>query len=101
MSTGAQSVRSGVVTVAGRAAQLALQLGLAVILQRILTEEDVGVQAYVFPVALLVQNIANGGLQSAIIQHTSLTAIESSAVFWASLRWNALLAAAMVPAAVV
>ena len=101
MSTGAQSVRSGVITVAGRAAQLVLQLGLGIILQRILTKEDVGVQAYVFPVALLVQNIANGGLQSAIIQHKNLTAVESSAVFWASLRWNALLAAAMVPAAAV
>lgn len=101
MSTGRESVRSGVITVAGRAAQLVLQLGLAVILQRILTEEDVGVQAYVFPVALLVQNVANGGLQGAIIQHTGLSAVEASAVFWASLRWNALVAFTMVPAVAV
>ncbi len=101
MSTGQQSLRSGVINVAGRAAQLALQLVLAVFLQRILTEDDVGVQAYVFPVALLVQTIANGGLQSAIIQHPRLTDVESSAVFWASLRWNALVTAAMIPAAVV
>lgn len=100
MSTGQQSVRSGVITVAGRAAQLALQLVLAVLLQRILTEDDVGVQAYVFPVALLAQHIANAGLQGAIIQHQRLTDVESSAVFWASLRWNAVVAALMVPAAV-
>jgi PST family polysaccharide transporter len=79
--------------------QLALQLGLALLLQRILTAEDVGVQAYIFPVALLVQGIANAGLQGAIIQHQGLSQVEASAVFWASLRWNALLVAAMVPLA--
>jgi polysaccharide transporter, PST family len=95
-ASGAPSVRSGAIMVVGRGVQLALQLALLAILARVLTPADYGVAAYVFPVALLVQGIANGGLQSAIIQHAALTDVESSAIFWASLRWNAWLAAGMV-----
>ena len=86
------------ITVAGRGVQLMLQLGLAVYLARILSPEDFGVQAMAFPVALLVQGIANSGLQSAIIQHQDLDDVQASALFWASLRWSALLCAGMAAA---
>ncbi|MCC6317359.1 MAG: oligosaccharide flippase family protein [Gemmatimonadaceae bacterium] len=98
--SGSKSARSGVVVVVGRAAQLVLQFGLAILLARLLSPEDFGVQAMVFPVALLVQGIANSGLQSAIIQHESLDDVQASALFWASLRWNALLCAGMAASGV-
>ena len=97
-SGAARSLRSGFVTVTGRGAQLVLQLGLAIILARILTPEDFGVQAMVFPLALLVQGIANSGVQSAIIQRDDLDHTQSSALFWASMRWNALLCTGMAVA---
>lgn len=86
-------MRSGFVTVVGRGAQLVLQLGLAMVLARLLSAEDYGVQAMVYPVALLVQGVVNSGLQSAIIQHQDLDDVQASALFWASLRWNALFCA--------
>lgn len=94
-SGGSRSVRSGVMMVVGRGAQLVLQFGLSIVLARLLTPDDYGVQAMVFPVALLVQGIANAGLQSAIIQHEELDDVQASALFWVSLRWNALLCLAM------
>lgn len=75
--------------------QLTLQLGLQWILYRLLTPEDYGVQAMVFPIALLVQGVANSGLQSAIIQRDELDDVQASALFWASLQWNALLCGGM------
>ncbi len=95
-ASGARSMRSGAVMVAGRGVQLALQLGLNLVLARLLTEDEFGVQAAVFPIALLVQGIVNGGLQSAIIQHANLTDEDASALFWASMRWSAGICALMV-----
>lgn len=90
-----RSVRSGLATVAGRGFQLVLQLGLAMVLARLLTPEDFGVQAMVLPIALLVNSIANGGVQSAIIQRDELDHAEASALFWEALKWNVVLCAAM------
>jgi O-antigen/teichoic acid export membrane protein len=81
--------------VVGRGGQMALQFALLAWLSRILDISDFGVQAYVFPVAVIVQNIANSGLQSAIIQHPDLTGEEASALFWASMRWSAAVCGAM------
>lgn len=74
---------------------MVLQFALLAWLSRILDVADFGVQAYVFPVALIVQNIANSGLQSAIIQHPDLTDEDASALFWASMRWSAAVCGAM------
>jgi PST family polysaccharide transporter len=52
-------------------------------------------------VALLVQGITNSGLQSAIIQHEHLDDVQASALFWASLRWNALLCLGMAASGLV
>ena len=49
----ARSVRSGATAVGSRAAQLIVQLGAAMILARILTPADYGVQAMVLPIRVL------------------------------------------------
>jgi PST family polysaccharide transporter len=93
-------VRSGLTTVLARGAQILLQLAALAILARLLTPEDYGVQAFVFPVALLAGQIANGGLQSAVIHREALDATEASVLFWRALRVNLVIAAGMVPAGV-
>jgi O-antigen/teichoic acid export membrane protein len=91
-----RSVRSGAATLIARAAQLLLQLGLVMVLARLLTPADFGVQAMVLPIALLVNGIANAGLQSAIIQRDDLEHARSNAIFWRALMANGLLCGLMI-----
>jgi PST family polysaccharide transporter len=85
---GRRSVRSSAVTLASRAAQMVLFLGSAMVLARVLTPADFGVQAMVLPLTILVNNIVNLGLQSAVIHRERLDHREASAVFWLALRIN-------------
>jgi PST family polysaccharide transporter len=85
---GRRSVRSSAVTLAARVAQMALFLGSAMVLARLLTPSDFGVQAMVLPLTILVNNLVNLGLQSAIIHRERLDHREASAVFWLALRIN-------------
>jgi PST family polysaccharide transporter len=85
---GRRSVRSSAVTLASRGAQMVLLLGSAMVLARLLTPSDFGVQAMVLPLTLLVNNIVNLGLQSAIIHRERLDHREASAVFWLAMRIN-------------
>jgi PST family polysaccharide transporter len=91
-----RSMRSGVATLIARAAQLLLQLGLVMVLARLLTPADFGVQAMVLPIAILVNGIANAGLQSAIIQCDDLYHAQSNAIFWGALSANGLLCSLMM-----
>jgi len=91
----ARSVRSGATAVGSRAAQLIVQLGAAMVLARILTPSDFGVQAMVLPVAFLINGIANQSLQSAVMQQDALDQSQASALFFAALPINAGLTAAM------
>jgi PST family polysaccharide transporter len=89
-------MRSGAATLIARAAQLLLQLGLFMVLARVLTPADFGVQAMVLPIAILVSSIANAGLQSAIIQRDDLEDAQCSAIFWRALSVNGLLCGFMM-----
>lgn len=91
----ARSVRSSAVTVASRGAQILLLLGSAMILARVLSPSDFGVQAMVLPVAFLANNIANLGLQSAVIHRESLDGDDANALFRFSLRVNLVVAGTM------
>ena len=91
----ARSVRSGATAVGSRAAQLIVQLGAAMILARILTPADYGVQAMVLPVALLMNGIGQQALQSAVMQQDTLTPADASGLFYAALPINLGLTATM------
>src|SRR5574341_829808 len=84
----AHSVRSGATAVGSRAAQLVVQLGAAMILARILTPADYGVQAMVLPVAFLMNGIGQQALQSAVMQQERLTPADASGLFYAALPIN-------------
>ena len=90
-----RSVRSSAVTVAFRAAQMLVFLGSAMILARVLSPSDFGVQAMVLPVAFLANNIANLSLQSAVIHRESLDSDDANALFRGSLGINLLVVGAM------
>ena len=90
-----RSVRSGATAVGSRAAQLVVQLGAAMILARILTPADYGVQAMVLPVALLMNGIGQQALQSAVMQQDTLTPADVSGLFFAALPINFGLTATM------
>jgi PST family polysaccharide transporter len=70
-------------------------LGSAIILARVLTPSDFGVQAMVLPVAFLANNIANLGLQSAVIHRESLDSADANWLFHHSLRVNLVVAGVM------
>lgn len=89
------SVRSGAVAVAARGTQIALQLGSLMVLGRLLTPEDFGVQAMVLPVAILVNSIVNLGLQTAVIHREQLDDLATSAMFWFAIRVNLAITALM------
>ncbi len=72
-----------------------LFLGSAMILARVLTPSDFGVQAMVLPVAFLANNIANLGLQSAVIHRESLDSDDANGLFRLALRVNLLVAGTM------
>jgi PST family polysaccharide transporter len=94
----ARSVRSGFIAVATRAGQVVIGLASIIVLARLLTPNDFGVIAMVMPLTLLFGNIANLGLQSAVIHRESLDHDEASALFWLAARANALACLALVAA---
>lgn len=91
----ARSVRSGATAVGARAAQLVVQLGAAMLLARILTPSDFGVQAMVLPVAFLLTGIGHHALQSAVMQQDKLAPADASGLFWMALPINACLTLGM------
>jgi PST family polysaccharide transporter len=96
---GGRSVRSGVATVAARGAQTTLQLGAVVILARLLSPEDFGVQAMVLPVALLVNQVVNLGLQSAVIHREQFDEHDANQLLWWALRFNLVITGLMAASA--
>ena len=90
-----RSVRSSAVTVFSRGAQMLLLLGSAMILARVLSPSDFGVQAMVLPIAFLVKNLGNLGLQSAVIHRESLNSDDANGLFRYALRANLVVAGAM------
>lgn len=72
-----------------------LLLGSAMILARVLSPSDFGVQAMVLPAAFLANNMANLSLQSAVIHRESLDSDGANGLFRYALRANLVVAGAM------
>lgn len=70
-------------------------LGSAMVLARVLSPSDFGVQAMVLPVSFLANNLANHNLQSAVIHRESLDSADASALFRYALRVSLVVAAVM------
>jgi PST family polysaccharide transporter len=90
-----RAMRSGAIAAGSRIASIALQLGSMVVLARMLTPRDFGIQAMVLPLTILFNSIVNMGLQTVVIQREDLGPREANAMFWLGLRVNLVLAALM------
>ncbi|PPS43914.1 lipopolysaccharide biosynthesis protein [Chroococcidiopsis sp. TS-821] len=91
-----RSRKSGLVTVAAQPIKVALGIGSTAILARLLTPADFGLLAMVAPLLKLVDSLANLGLETATVQREKLDHQQASAVFWLSLKINAVVLGLMV-----
>ncbi|MGE0554793.1 MAG: oligosaccharide flippase family protein, partial [Gemmatimonadales bacterium] len=95
-----RTVRSGAIAAAARLGSIGLQLGSVVVLARLLTPRDFGVQAMVLPLTILFNSIVNLGLQTAVIQQEDLDSDAASAIWRLGLGVNFVLASLMAVAGV-
>jgi PST family polysaccharide transporter len=90
-----RAVRSGAIAAVARAAQIGLQLGSTIVLARILTPSDFGIQAMVLPITILFNGIINLAFQMVLIQREELGDREASGMFWLGLKVNLVVAGLM------
>ncbi|MCU0526507.1 MAG: lipopolysaccharide biosynthesis protein [Elainella sp. Prado103] len=91
-----RSLRSGLVSVAAQPLKFLIGLGGTIVLARLLVPADFGLLAMVQPLLSLVDSLSNLGLETATVQRQDLNQEQSSAIFWFSLKINALLIGAML-----
>ena len=96
----ATAVRGAIATAGGTLAKAFLQVLSIVVLARLLTPDDFGVTAMVFPILSFASIFQQAGLGMAVLQRDSVTDEELSAIFWTNVSLGVLvgaLLAAMSP----
>jgi len=86
-----KSVRGGAAAVAGQAFGIFLQIGTTVVLARLLSPADYGLQSMVITLTGFLSLFKDAGLNSAAIQKEDLTQEQLSSLFWINLALGALL----------
>ncbi len=86
-----RSIRSGMITFASQPLKLVLIGSTAILARLLLTPGDFGLLAMATPLFLLVDSLSSFGLEMAVVQKDCLNQQQASAVFWQSLKINALL----------
>ena len=80
-----KSVRGGAATVLGQGVGMALQIGTTVVLARLLSPADYGLQAMVVTLTAFFSLFKDAGLSVATVQRETLTDEQVSTVFWINL----------------
>ena len=96
-----RSVRSGFIQIGSQVVQLALMIGSAMVLARLLTPGDYGLLAMVSSLTAFVGSFSNFGFPMATVHRERVDHRQVSALFWVNLKLNmliALLMALMAPA---
>ncbi|MFG6100682.1 lipopolysaccharide biosynthesis protein [Leptothoe sp. EHU-05/26/07-4] len=91
-----RSLRSGLVTVAAQPLKLGIGIGGTMVLARLLVPADFGLLAMVQPLLSIVDSLSNMGLETATVQRQEFNPEQASAIFWLSLKINALIIGGMV-----
>lgn len=91
-----RAVRSGLIAVAAQPLKLGIGIGGTMILARLLVPADFGLLAMVQPLLSIVDSLSNLGLETATVQRQDLNREQASAVFWLSLKINALVISGML-----
>jgi O-antigen/teichoic acid export membrane protein len=94
-----KSVRGGVLTVFNQSFGMATQLGTAIILARLLTPSDYGLQSMVFTLTTVLALFKDAGLSAASIQRQDLTREQISTLFWVNVALGSLLTLVVAAAA--
>jgi O-antigen/teichoic acid export membrane protein len=88
-----KSVRGGAATVVGQGVNMALQIGTTLILARLLSPTDYGLQAMVLTLTNFFSLFKDAGLSVATVQRETLTHQQISTLFWINLAIGAFLTA--------
>ncbi len=91
-----RSVRSGFLQMGSRAAQLLLLMGSGAVMARLLTPQDFGLVAMVASLTAFVSSFNDFGLTMALVHREEIDERDLSALFWVTLKLNAVLALVMV-----
>jgi O-antigen/teichoic acid export membrane protein len=86
-----KSVRGGAATVLGQGVGMALQIGTTVVLARLLSPTDYGLQSMVFTLTAFFSLFKDAGLSVATVQRETLTQEQISTLFWINLALGAFL----------
>ena len=77
-----ESVRSGAIVLLGQVSGAGLQLGTTIVLARLLSPADYGLQTMVLSMINFLTLFRDAGLSSAAIQRENLTHEQASTLFW-------------------
>ncbi len=91
-----RSVRGGLVSLLSQGGLFVLQTGTAIVLARILSPEDFGLQGMVFVIVGFLNLFRDAGLSVASIQQQVLTPGQISTLFWINVAVGALLTTAAI-----
>jgi len=97
------SVRGGVATVSAQGAKFVIQTGATMVLARLLSPEDFGLQAMVVAVTGFLALFQSAGLGMATVQRLEVTHEQTSTLFWINVAVGVILTAlcaALAPAMV-
>jgi len=86
-----KSVRGGAITVFGQAFSLALQIGTTVVLARLLSPTDYGLQTMVLTLTSFLSLFKDAGLSVATVQREKLDQDQISTLFWINIAMGAVL----------
>jgi O-antigen/teichoic acid export membrane protein len=86
-----KSVRGGAATVLGQGMGIALQIGTTIVLARLLSPTDYGLQSMVLTLTAFFSLFKDAGLSVATIQRETLTHEQISTLFWINLALGAFL----------
>ena len=90
-----RSVRGGAATMLSQGLGFALQMGSTVVLARLLSPEDYGIQGMLLTLTGFFTLFRDGGLSVASVQQEALTHKQISTLFWVNVALGSALAAAV------
>jgi O-antigen/teichoic acid export membrane protein len=95
----AKSVRGGAATVLGQGVGMALQIGTTIVLARLLSPTDYGLQSMVLTLTAFFSLFKDAGLSVATVQRETVTREHLSTLFWINLALGGVLTILVVAAA--
>ena len=98
-----KSVRGGAISLVAQGLKFGVQMGSVMILARLLSPEDFGLQGMVVTMMGIIGLFKDGGLSIATVQRDVITHEQTSTLFWINVGLGAvltLITAAMAPALV-